>query len=112
MSKERRSVNMWTNPWPRLELVSAEGVEAIDAAALRILEEIGHRVTYEPTLELLRGAGLKIDGDIVHFDRGFVREALARAPSSFELRARNPEMNCVVGGNHKVNTPTAGAPVL
>jgi trimethylamine--corrinoid protein Co-methyltransferase len=112
MSKERRSVNMWTNPWPRLELVSAEGVEAIDAAALRILEEIGHRVTYEPTLELLRGAGLKIDGDIVHFDRGFVREALARAPSSFELRARNPEMNCVVGGNHMVNSPTGGAPFL
>ena len=103
---------MWTNDWPRLELISAEGVEAIDANALRILEEVGHRITYEPTLELLRGAGLKIDGDTVHFDRGFVREALARAPSSFELRARNPRMNFVVGGNHMVNSPTGGAPFV
>jgi len=103
---------MWTNPWRRLELISAEGVEAIDATALRILEEIGHRVTYEPTLELLRAAGLKIDGNVVHFDRGFVREALARAPASFELRARNPELNFVVGGNHMVNCPTGGAPFL
>ena len=80
---------MWTNDWPRLELISAEGVEAIDASALRILEEVGHRVTYEPTLALLRGAGLEVEGDTVRFDRGFVREALARAPGSFELRARN-----------------------
>jgi trimethylamine--corrinoid protein Co-methyltransferase len=103
---------MWTNPWRRLELIPAEGVEAIDATALRILEEIGHRVTYEPTLAMLRDVGLKIDGDIVHFDRGFVREALAQVPASFELRARNPEMNFVVGGNHMVNSPTGGAPFL
>ncbi|MBW2543794.1 MAG: trimethylamine methyltransferase family protein, partial [Deltaproteobacteria bacterium] len=105
-------MNMWTNDWQRLELLSEEGVEAIDANALRILEEIGHRVTYEPTLQLLRDAGLKIDGDVVRFDRGFVREALARVPASFELRARNPELNFVVGGNHMVNCPTGGAPFL
>ena len=105
-------MNMWTNDWPRLELISAEGVEAIDANALRILEEVGHRVTYEPTLALLRSAGLKVDGDTVRFDRGFVREALARAPASFELRARNPRMNFVVGGNHMVNSPTGGAPFV
>ena len=103
---------MWTNDWPRLELISAESVEAIDATALRILEEVGHRVIYEPTLKLLRDAGLKVDGDLVHFDRGFVREALARAPSSFELQARNPEMGFVVGGNHMVNCPTGGAPFV
>jgi len=103
---------MWTNRWPRLELLSAEDVEAIDATALRILEEVGHRITYEPTLELLRVAGLKVEDDIVHFDRGFVREALARAPASFELRARNPEMNCTIGGRHMVNSPTGGAPFL
>jgi trimethylamine--corrinoid protein Co-methyltransferase len=103
---------MWTNDWPRLELICAEGVEAIDATALRVLEEVGHRVTYKPTLELLRDAGLKVDGETVHFDRGFVREALAKAPASFELRARNPRMNFVVGGNHMVNSPTGGAPFV
>jgi trimethylamine--corrinoid protein Co-methyltransferase len=103
---------MWTNDWPRLELISAEGVEAIDANALRVLEEVGHRITYEPTLDLLRDAGLKVDGDTVHFDRGFVREALARAPANFELRGRNPRMNFVVGGNHMVNSPTGGAPFV
>jgi trimethylamine--corrinoid protein Co-methyltransferase len=103
---------MWTNDWPRLELISAEGVEAIDATALRILEEVGQRILHEPTLEMLRDAGLKVDGDTVYFDRGFVREALARAPASFELRARNPEMSFVIGGNHMVNSPTGGAPFV
>jgi trimethylamine:corrinoid methyltransferase-like protein len=105
-------MNMWTNNWQRLELISTENVEAIDATALRILEEVGHRIVYEPTLKLLRDAGLKVDGDLVHFDRGFVREALARAPSSFKLRARNPGMGFVVGGNHMVNSPTGGAPFV
>jgi trimethylamine--corrinoid protein Co-methyltransferase len=41
-----------------------------------------------------------------------VREALARAPARFELRARNPRMNFVVGGNHMVNSPTGGAPFV
>ena len=72
-------MNMWTNPWPSLEILSAESVEAIDANALRILEEVGHRILYEPTLELLRNAGMKVDGKTVHFDRGFVREAISLA---------------------------------
>ncbi len=105
-------MNMWTHRWPRLEILSAEDVAAIDATALRILEEVGHRITYEPTLELLRAAGLTVDRDIVHFDRGFVREAVARAPASFELQARNPAMSFTVGGNHMVNSPTGGAPFL
>jgi trimethylamine--corrinoid protein Co-methyltransferase len=112
ISERNCTVNMWTNDWRRLELISAEGVEAIDMNALRILEEVGLRITYEPTLELLRDAGLKVDGDTVHFDRGFVREALAQAPASFELRARSPRMNFVVGGNHMVNSPTGGAPFV
>jgi len=103
---------MWTNPWPPLEILSAEDVEAIDATALRILEEVGHRVTYPRTLALLRDGGLAIDGDTVHFDRSFVREAIARAPSRFELRARNPEQGFVIGGNHMVNSPTGGAPFV
>lgn len=105
-------MNMWTNNWPRLELITPDGVEAINETALAILEDTGCRVTYEPTLELLRKAGLKVEGEVVHFDRGFVAEALAEAPSSFELRGRNREMDFTVGANHMVNCPTGGAPFL
>ena len=105
-------MNMWTNNWPRLELISPEGVEAINEAALTILEDTGCRVTYEPTLKLLREAGLRVDEDVVRFDRGFVSEALSKTPSSFELRGRNPAMNFTVGSNNMVNCPTGGAPFL
>jgi len=105
-------MNMWTNGLPRLELLSEEQVESIHETAMRALEETGLDILYEPTLELVRRAGLKVEGNRVLFDRGFVTEAVSKAPASFNVRGRNPDMSFTIGGEHLVTCPTGGAPFI
>lgn len=103
---------MWTNRLPRLDVLSAEQAERIDDTALTLLEEIGVRFAFEPALERFRAAGLTIEDNVVHLDRGFVAERLAQAPSTFTVHARNPERSIEVGGDHLALAPTGGAPFV
>jgi len=79
---------------------------------MTLLEEIGVKFSYPEALELFRTAGVDVDGDVVHMERGFVMEKLALAPAVFEVRGRNPERNIVVGGEHLSISPTGGAPFV
>ena len=45
----------------------------------------------------------------MRFDRGLIEESIAHAPSRFTLRARNPNRDITVGGNH-VNFSSVGGP--
>jgi trimethylamine--corrinoid protein Co-methyltransferase len=103
---------LWTNRLRPLEVWTEEQVEAVHEAATTLLEEIGVRFLYEPALASFRGAGVDVDGDLVHLDRGFVAERLALAPASFEVRARNPERSIIVGPGHTTVAPTGGAPFV
>ena len=103
---------MWTNRLPRLDILTEEQAQAIDGTTMTLLEEVGFRFMYEPALELFRAAGLDVEADLVHLDRGFVMEELALAPASFEVRGRNPERNVIIGGEHLSLAPTGGAPFV
>ena len=70
--------------------------------AMRILEEIGTDVMHEPARKLLAEAGLKVEDERVYWDRGFVMEQVAKAPSSFRLRGAQP-----ASGRSTVGGPTA-----
>ncbi len=98
------------NPWQPLEALSAGQLEGIHEASMRILEEIGIDFLDEETLEIWERAGAKVDRSErrVTFDRGLVLEAVARAPQRFELQARNPAHNLIIGGNY-INFATVGA---
>lgn len=89
-----------TRPYRPIEILSADQLAAIHEMALTILEEIGMRVLLPRARELYRRAGADVDeGEMrVRFDRAMVMERVSTAPSSFELRARNPERNLKVGG--------------
>jgi trimethylamine--corrinoid protein Co-methyltransferase len=60
--------------------------------ALRILAEVGLRVHGDLALPLLAGAGAEVDAaaGTVKMPRALVEAALAKAPRSFVLGARNP----------------------
>ncbi len=96
----------------RLDVLSEEQVEAIHDAGLRLLEEVGVRVSFGPALRRLREAGCDVEGDLVRLDRGFVAERLAEAPRSFTVHARNPERSIEVGGEHLALAPTGGCPFV
>lgn len=89
------------NPYDPLEMLSADQVEAIHDASLRVLEEIGIEFLSDRALDVLAAAGARVDrGDkLVRFDRGLIAELVAKAPASVTLTPRNPDRRLVLGGN-------------
>ncbi|MGF1502472.1 MAG: trimethylamine methyltransferase family protein [Paracoccaceae bacterium] len=86
------------------EPLSEEGVRAVDAAALRVLSEIGIDFLHEDARAELARAGAEVDpdGPRVRFDPALVREMVAKAPGSFTVTPRNPERRVIVGGRHQL----------
>jgi len=82
------------------EPLSADGVQAIHEASLRILSEIGIEFLNEEAVKILKQAGCIVQGENVRFDPDFVTEMVAKAPSEFTLTPRNPDRQITVGGKH------------
>lgn len=91
-------------------VLNEEQLDAIHGTAMRICEEIGLDVLHEGARGLLADAGLAVEEHRVRFDRGFVKEQVAKAPSSFRLRARNPERSLEVGTGTPVWMNVGGPP--
>ncbi len=72
--------------------LSSDEQARVHEGSLRILAEVGLRFHGERALPLLRDAGAEVDeaAGIARIPRGLVEAAVARAPRSFVLGARNP----------------------
>jgi trimethylamine--corrinoid protein Co-methyltransferase len=82
-----------TNPSRPVEILSADQVETIQLASLRILREIGFEILGDSALELFAGAGAEVDWArrSVRLDDVLVEELVAKAPAEFRLeRGRRP----------------------
>ena len=98
---------------PLVEPMTAEQIEKIDEASMRILEEVGVVFRDPVALEDWRKAGAEIrDGERVYFDRGLIRELIKTIPSSFVYHARDPAKNLPFGNDHTIFVPMTGAPYL
>src|ERR671935_622420 len=91
-------------------VLDEEQLDRVHETAMRILEEIGLDILHGGARALLAGAGLEVEDARVRFDRGFVLEQVAKAPSTFPLRARNPERSLVVGAGSPVLMNVGGPP--
>ncbi len=84
----------------------------IHAAALRILEEIGIRLKHPATLAMLRGHGIRVEGDIARFRERQIMDWVAKAPAAFTLYARNPAHDAVIGGGARQYVAGYGAAAI
>ncbi|MBA2372657.1 MAG: trimethylamine methyltransferase family protein [Chloroflexi bacterium] len=105
----------WAQPRMRYrptEVVSADELESIHEASLRVLEEIGMDFLDAGARELLIGAGATVEPgtERVRFDPAMVTELIRTAPSSFTLHARNPAHDLRIGGDHIAFGAVASAP--
>jgi trimethylamine--corrinoid protein Co-methyltransferase len=91
-----------------IEVISADEVESIHQAALRIIEEIGIRVLDDEARRRYREAGATVDELQVRMDRHMVETLLATVPSTFVLRSRNPARDLPVGGASTFFCSTGG----
>jgi trimethylamine--corrinoid protein Co-methyltransferase len=98
------------NPYRPIEILSADHVEAIHVASLRILAEIGMEVLGERALDALATAGAEVDRAtrMVRLDPAQVESLVMRAPSEFRLHARNPERDVLFGGSNLVLCAVGG----
>lgn len=86
----------------RLELLSAEEVQTIHTASLRILERTGLLMPLSPQRQAqARDVGLQLDQrNRLRFPPEVVEAALKKAPSSYPLCARSPDNDFVLDGRH------------
>ncbi|MDQ3738413.1 MAG: trimethylamine methyltransferase family protein [Actinomycetota bacterium] len=82
------------------EVVSADELESIHQASLRILSEIGMNFLDPEARQLLVAAGATVDDERVRFDPAMVTECIRTCPSEFRLHSWNPAHTLTVGGDH------------
>ncbi len=100
------------NTGPAYELLDAGQIETLHRTSMRILSELGIKVTSPQALRLFEQAGAIIDQDdsIVRIDESIVLAALETTPSSFTLTSRNPSRQVDVGRNALSFGLVAGPP--
>lgn len=76
-----------------------ETLKKIHEHSLDIIENCGIRFHSEKALEILDGAGANIGGDIAKIPGEVIESALKKAPSTFRLCARNPELDLDLNGS-------------
>ncbi len=89
------------NPYRPVEILRAEQVERVHEASMHILETMGIDFLDAESMRLWDHAGARVDHkrQRVWIDRGLLHELLAKAPSSFAWRARNPAHDLQIGGS-------------
>lgn len=98
---------------PTYDLLSEESLQTIEDAAELILEEVGIEFREDrESLDLWRGAGADVVGELVRFPKGLLRSILKSAPSIFVQHARNPARSLKIGGPHVVFAPAYGSPFV
>lgn len=102
------------NPYKPVEVLSADQVEAIHRAALRILEELGVEFMSGQALDILAAGGATVEraSGLVRFDRGLVEESLARVPARFTMTPRNDARALEVGGDAAIFGLVNGPPFV
>ncbi|MBL8575178.1 MAG: trimethylamine methyltransferase family protein [Hyphomicrobiaceae bacterium] len=99
-------------PYAPVAAVSVDELEAIHAASLTILEEIGMDFLHADVRARLKAAGAEVaaGSERVRLPRELVEAQIGLAPRQFRLHARNPARSVEIGGNHVAFCSVASAP--
>src|SRR5712692_10419850 len=106
---------MFTNSLPKYEYLPSDALDQIHETALMVLEKFGVEFNHPEAVELLERAGAEVadrENNLIKFPRQLVLDSIAKAPSEFPVRARNPQHGIIIGGNHMVMAPVYGPPFV
>ena len=100
------------NPFPSMDVFSADEIQNMHETALRMLEEMGMKVLLPEARKLFAAGGAKVDegAQMVHIGREMVEAALATAPKSIPCRAGDRKRDFVLELGSLVFQAGAGAP--
>jgi trimethylamine--corrinoid protein Co-methyltransferase len=82
-----------------INVLSEHEVAAIHQGALDVMENCGLVFQHDKALDILAGAGCSVNREkqLVKFPGHLVEASLKKCPSSFTIKARNPEFDMRVG---------------
>ena len=103
---------MFVNKMPRYEILSQEAMDTLDRGWRRIVSELGVEFMLPEAVDYFEKAGQRVEDKKVFLDPEFVLEQVAKAPSEFELQARNPENTIHVGGDSMAFAGVYGPPFV
>ena len=98
------------NVYRPLDILSADQIEAIHQASLRLLAEVGFEVMHPESRSILRAGGAAVDEATmrVRSDPAMIAEQVAKAPAEFAWLARDPAKSLAVGGDNLIFTAVGG----
>lgn len=96
----------------RYQVLTQNEIEQIHENSLRIMENVGIAMTYQPAKDILAKVGCKIDGDLVYFPKELVERELKNVPSSFTMHARNPKLNVEITTEKTAYVGPYGSPFV
>lgn len=84
-----------------VDILSEEEVAQVHALSLRLLRDVGLKVLHEDAWPILEANGCRVERDsgMTYFDPDAVEHWLAKAPSQFEMLARDPAKSLKIGGD-------------
>ena len=97
---------------PVYELLNSDGVDAVHAVSMDIVERIGIEFRDADAIASWRKAGADIDGARVRIPRELLMEKVALAPSEYTQQARNPDRSVKIGGANMAFAPIYGSPYV
>jgi trimethylamine--corrinoid protein Co-methyltransferase len=101
---------MFRNSMPRYEILSQDALATLDKGWRRIVSEIGVQFAKPEAVDILKAHGQKVDGETVFLDPEFILEQVSKAPSEFDMQARNHDHDVHIGGDAMVFSSVYGPP--
>lgn len=94
-----------------LEVLEKGEISSIKAGVLQVLNKTGVAFHDQRALTLLADNGCKVDFDThrVRFPESLIHDCLKRCPSSFPVKARDPENNWLLGDQQTTYFVASGA---
>ena len=85
---------------PKLRVINDDQIAQIHMATLEVLERTGVKMTHPRGVELLAGAGARVEGNRVRIPSWMVEDAIRKAPSRVVLGNRNGERSVFLEGDN------------
>ena len=98
--------------YDRMQELQVEQMTRIHDASMAILAKTGIVVNEPEALEIFKSHGYRVENKTVFPSERQIRDALATAPASFRVAARNPAKSVSIGGDDYVFLPGYGAPYV
>jgi trimethylamine--corrinoid protein Co-methyltransferase len=83
---------------PSMKILNDNQMEYIHRATLQVLEETGVSIKHPKALDILAGAGCRVDADRVYFPPALVEKALSTAPKRVVFGNRDNSRRIVLEG--------------